>query len=192
MPAQPYLVSLSITHSGKGIPYGPADREDGGRNHGFKNLKGQLHLLCDIPELQEDPALHALVAAINDSRTGLLSIGCLSAPVHDANGHRVTGYIEFAINSADKIADAASYFPVFFHFDRMLHETRFAHQVHFNWELEGASFREVGADGFTATIFINTGYASTAELAREAWDAALDALTSYLGEIPTFTGIPLY
>lgn len=79
---------LQIEQSGKGIPYGGTGeiRPDGYANHGFKNLKGALQRLEDIPELQRDAELRHLVAAINGPETGLLSIGCLSAPVDDERG----------------------------------------------------------------------------------------------------------
>ncbi|TIU39514.1 MAG: hypothetical protein E5W31_07490, partial [Mesorhizobium sp.] len=154
-----YANGLFISRSGKGIPYGAGPRDNGDFNHGFKNLKGNLDLISEIPELKSDPALLNLVYNINHEETGLLSIGCLSSPVVDeGRGYRVTGYIEFAFNSVAGIEDAANYFPIFFHFDQDLHVSNFPHRVQFSWEIEGAHFAEANAGGFTMAITINTDF----------------------------------
>ncbi|HKY53333.1 MAG TPA: hypothetical protein VJM08_03465 [Anaerolineales bacterium] len=196
MRESPYSVSLSMGNSGKGIPYAgqPEPRADGNQNHGFKNIKQDLSLLSAIPEIQNNPALYDLVSAINQPSTGLFSIGCIGDPIHDENGHRFTGYIEFAINSVEGISDAGNYFPVFFHFDRMLKDARFEEAVAYHWLLEGATFLDLPERpaGFTATIFINTHYLPTAEEARDRWDQSLEALTYFLGNQPLREGPPLY
>ena len=117
-----YRNILVMAHKSKGIPYWGSGkpRSDGDMNYGFQDLKGQPELLDDVPELQTDAALRSLMAAISGRGIGLFSVGCLSAMIHDEHGHRMTGYVEFALNSARAAADAASYFPIFFHFDRHL------------------------------------------------------------------------
>lgn len=96
-----YSNYLAIKQSGKGIPYGGQGqiRPDGDANYGFKNLKGELENLNQIPELQRDHALYELVRAINQPETGLLSVGCTSGSVHQDDGYRMSGYVEFAFNS---------------------------------------------------------------------------------------------
>lgn len=96
-----YRNFLSISYKGKGIPYGGLGepRDDGGANFGFKDLKGNPALIASVPELQNDPDLKALVAAINRPDTGLFSVGCVSSVIAEQQGHRRSGYIEFAINS---------------------------------------------------------------------------------------------
>lgn len=184
---------LTIDQSGKGIPYGGTGepREDGHANHGFKNLKGEPGKLDEIPELKEDGALRDLIKAINEPETGLFSVGCLSAPVDDGRGHRVTGYVEFAINSDILAADARHYFPIFFHFDKALSESSLEN-VNFHWELMGANFHEANVVGFTLSVTINTGYFETADKARTAWDEALALLTQYLSGFGPGPGQPIY
>lgn len=186
MTAQPLNNFLSINHKPKGIPYGGdgAIREDGDANYGFKNIKGNHSLLLEIPELRRDQALMGLMEAINGPHTGLLSIGCVSGEVRDEKGYRHTGYVELSINSISAIADARNYFPVFFHFDRMLFESKFAHCVSFNWELQPATFFDTNANGFTCTVFINTHYSDTQEKAREAWQKSLNTLAYFLASVP--------
>jgi hypothetical protein len=65
----------------------------------------------NVPELQDDPALHDVITTINDVETGLVSVGCASWPISDDKGHRWYGYVEFAINSAEIAEDARNYFP---------------------------------------------------------------------------------
>lgn len=184
---------LQIDNTGKGIPYGAGGiRADGHTNYGFRNLKGALHRIEEIPELIGDLALRELVTRINGPETGLLSIGCLSAPVSDEQGHRLTGYVEFAFNSAEAISDAGHYFPIFFHFDRILHETGYDDEVYFHWELMGAEFREADAGGFTTSVTVNTGHFATEEEARKVWSEALALLADYLASVPPQPGRTLY
>ncbi|AZO69955.1 hypothetical protein [Mesorhizobium sp. M1D.F.Ca.ET.043.01.1.1] len=180
-----YINELSIDHRPKGIPYGPGVRDDGTENFGFKNLKGELHRLSEIPELAEDPALFDLVSKINKPETGLLTIGCVSGPViKDDRGFHFSGYVEFAFNDADKIADAAHYFPVFFHWDRGLDGDKFSQRVRFDWRLKPAHFADANVGGFTAIIVINTAFLETEAAARIAWNTALDWLGDYLASVP--------
>ena len=179
---------LSIRHRAKPIPYGGDGvlREDGDANYGFKYDKGDEAALRAIPELAKDSALLDLALAINSHQTGLFSVGCVSGPIDDDQGHRDSGYIEFAINSKSAIADAKNYFPIFFHFDRFLHTSNFSAPTSFNWELEGATFTEYSnSSGFTCTIFINTGYSATREEATHIWAESLGALAHFLQSVPS-------
>ena len=179
-----FMNFLSIRERGKGVPYGPgAPREDGSCNHGFKPLKGNLHDLGSIPELTDDLALREVVAAINAPETSLFSTGCLSGPVHEEQGHRRTGYVEFALNSMSLVQDAQNYFPVFFWFNKALHGEQFA-RAKFDWELEGASFLDAGGvGGFTCAVFVNTPFTSTEDLALSDWRAAMELLGGYLHSV---------
>ncbi|HUW37112.1 MAG TPA: hypothetical protein VMV91_07240 [Rhodocyclaceae bacterium] len=129
-----YTNQLSLNHKHKGVPYGGSGeiREDGDANYGFKDIKGNNALLLDIPELKRDRGLMRLIQAINAPHTGLFSVGCVSGPVADKHGYRHSGYVEFSVNSATAIADARNYFPLFFHFDLMLHEGNFSGKVTFD------------------------------------------------------------
>lgn len=182
-----YSNYLTIKHRGKGIPYGGTGeaREDGDANYGFKYVKGDDAALCQIPELVRDPALLQLALAINSAQTGLFTVGCVSGPVDDDRGHRDSGYIEFAINSRSAIADAQNYFPMFFHFDRFLHDSKFSAPAAFNWELEGATFLESDhSSGFTCSITINTHYSVSREEATHIWEESLEALGYFLRSVP--------
>jgi hypothetical protein len=194
MAKKPYSVGLTISHNGKGIPYfGHGEpREDGTANHGFKNLKGNPHLLAEVPELADDPALYELVEGINKLDTGLASIGCAAWLFSDDNGHRWSGYVEFAINTAEAIEDARNYFPLFFKFDKMLHGSSFAEEVGYNWQLEPANFSPANVDGFTCTIWIYPNYQPSPEQAKEAWQRALHPLIPFLSSYPMQEGQPLF
>jgi len=183
----PYTNQLSLNHKHKGIPYGSSaeNREDGDANYGFKDIKGNIALLLEIPELKQDRMLRSLVQGINAPSTGLFSVGCVSGPVDDKNGFRYSGYVEFSINSASAIADARNYFPLFFHFDHMLHENAFLGKVAYNWELQPVTFMDANASGFTCSIFVNTHYSKIKSDAEVAWNEALGILGYYLGSIPS-------
>jgi hypothetical protein len=189
-----YTNQLSMNHKYKGIPYGGWGeiREDGDANYGFKDIKGNNALLLEIPELKRDRALMSLVQAINASSTGLFSIGCVSGAVEDQYGFRNSGYVEFSINSVSAIADAGNYFPLFFHFDRMLRENSFSGKVAYNWELQPATFIDAKASGFTCSIIVNTHYSQTKSDAEVAWTEALGILGYYLGSIPREHGDAIF
>ncbi len=188
-----YGVMLQMGHGGKGIPYagfGEA-RKDGYANHGFKNLKGSPCLLAEVPELQDDPMLHEVVARLNDEKCGLATVGCAGWTETNEHGHRWWGYVEFVINTVEATQDAASYFPLFFHFDRMLHDQKFNEPVNYRWEIEGAHFFPTNSDGFTCSLFVYTTFFPSAEAAREAWQVALEPLLA-IGQFPVKPGQPIF
>lgn len=189
-----YTNALQIAQGGKGIPYGGSGdvRADGDANYGFKNLKGKQERCVEIPELACDEPLCDLVTSLNEAQSAFATVGCVSAPVEDEQGHRVSGYIEFAFDSSEKVADAGSYFPVFFHFDRALRLMKFDDKVHFHWELMGASFRLTDTEGFTMAVTVNTGWYPSADEAGLAWANGLDFLGRYLQQVPHDGGTPIF
>lgn len=191
--AKPYLNYLSIRQDGKGVPYGGMSepREDGTQNFGFKNIKGAPQDVALIPELRDDAPMRDLMAALAHPDVGVFTIGCESGPVEGDGQLRLTGYVEFSLNSRSAIGDAAVYFPLFFHFDRFLHETAFAASVMFTWELMAASFVEKHVDGFTCTVFVNTSYSEKREQAEAWWAESMACLREGLCSIPVYAD-PLY
>jgi hypothetical protein len=194
MPVHQYRNCLSIRHDGKGVPYGANGeiREDGEANYGFKNLKADPRLSATIPELARDAPLLELVSALNRPQSGIFTIGCTSGDVSDAQGHRRSGYFEFAINSCELVGDASNYFPVFFHFDRFLAQTAPSLQAAFDWELMGAHFFDAGMDGFTCAVFVNTYYVDSLERAHKDWTTALNLLQSHLMNYQDEERHPIY
>ncbi len=189
-----YSNVLQINQGGKGIPYGGTGqiREDGDANYGFKNLKGSPERIPEIPELEDDEALRDLVVSLNLPESAFATVGCVSGRVKEQQGYRVSGYVEFAFDSVEAVADAASYFPVFFHFDRVLHSMTFDDEVHFHWELMGATFLLVRARGFTTTITVNTGWYANEAGATLAWKKGLNFLENYLSQVPPAEGAQLF
>ncbi len=112
-------------------------------------------------------------------------MGCVSAHVDETAGFRDSGYVEFALNSRNLIADATNYFPLFFQFDRGLHVCEFPTMVQFAWELEPVIFHERDdAAGFTCSIFLNTYHLPTREEADAAWSNSLGFLGDFLNSVP--------
>jgi hypothetical protein len=185
-----YQNVLSIRQGGKNVPYGGFGerRADGEANYGFQNLKRNPAASTMVPELNRDPALLALANALNAEESGFFSVGCTSGPIVDDNGHRWTGYMEFAINSQERVADAANYFPMFLHFDRFLAKVQSELEVQYHWELMGAHFSDARCMGFTGTIFVNTHYVASRDLALTNWNEALSLCAAffddYLGTHP--------
>jgi hypothetical protein len=179
----PYANYLTILQGGKGIPYGGGQRPEGTVNHGFVSLKGKPDLILTIPEARDDNALADIIRKINAPGTALFSVGCVSSGVADSHGHRVTGYIEFAINDRNLVTSAMPYFEIFFHFTQKLPATNFSERVVLHWELLGATFLDARCDGLTCTIVINTAYHKTKEEAASCWALLLTLLGDHLAEI---------
>ena len=112
MPTLRYRNLLSIRNGGKGVPYGGhgEPRADGEANYVFFNLKTDPGQLNSVPELKRDPALLSLARVLNAADSGFFSVGSTSSAIAGSDGHRWSGYLEFAINSKAGVADAASYF----------------------------------------------------------------------------------
>ncbi|MEX3917854.1 hypothetical protein AB4Y43_16680 [Paraburkholderia sp. BR10872] len=181
-----YQNYLCINQKHKPIPYGGdgVPREDGEANYGFVCLKGALDRVDSVPELARDASLRRLAIAANGDETALLSVGCLSSAVAEEGKHRYTGYFEFAFNSRSGIADAGNYFPLFFHFDRMLSTVKDLRPVTYHWELQPCTFTDRGnASGFSCGVTVNTHWAPTLEVACGDWESSIDQLTDFLRQI---------
>lgn len=90
------------------------------------------------------------------------------------------GYVQFAFNAVELVADATNYFELFFHFNE-----RFAGKdplFQYRWDVEPNQFEEVGTIGFSATVWITTADLQTPDDAWQHWSEALDELTDYLCE----------
>jgi hypothetical protein len=185
---------LSIRFDPKAVPYGanPEAREDGSQNFGFKNVKGNAKAASAIPELASDPALKSIVVAISDPKCSFFTIGCLSSDMQEMDGHKVTGYLEFAVNSKKLSTEAQTYFKFFFEFNQFVLQQQFRENVTLNWELRPANFHEVNAHGFTASIVINTHPTSSSLQARRCWNETMGALEAFLTNWQFPTEDPLY
>jgi hypothetical protein len=177
-------VFLSIKNGGKGIPYGGAneDRADGSRNHGFKTLKSNPAEIVAIPEAEGVSALKNALIALNAADSPFFTVGCEKAFGKNDSGHWVRGYLEFAFNYSELVADAAFYFKLFFLFNQWYWQQNQHVGVQFNFELEGAAFLDASVDGFTITAWISAGTYATKEVAQASWEGALDTLVVFLRE----------
>ncbi len=181
---QNMTVFLSMKNGGKGIPYGGADedRPDGSRNHGFKSLKSNPAEA--IPEAQGITALKNALIALNAADSPFFTVGCEKAFGKNDSGHWVSGYLEFALNYGELVADAAFYFKLFFLFNQWYWQQKQEVGVRYQFELEGATFLDANLSGFTITAWISAGTYPTKELAQASWEEALDTLVTFLRQQP--------
>jgi hypothetical protein len=179
-------VFLSIKNGGKGIPYGGAseDRPDGSRNHGFKRLRSKLGEIAAIPEAQGIAALENALIALNAPASPFFTVGCEKAFGKNDSGHWIRGYLEFAFNYGELVADAKFYFKLFFLFNHWYWKQKQQAGIQYNFELEAATFLDANVSGFTITAWIYAGTYPTKELAQTAWEGALDTLVTFLKEHP--------
>jgi len=190
----PFLNVFSISPLTKTVPYQGSElpRADGGTDHGFKNLKLHPELLEAIPELESDPALRKLTAAIDRPETGLFTTACESRTIADERGSRLNGYFEFALNCRVGVADPGRYFGIFHEFARRLQHERFDDTVSFQWVLCPTRFAEASLDGFAAEVRVDTCYHSSHPAAYACWSRALAMLEATLAAVPRSSGQPIY
>ncbi len=180
-------VFLSIKDGGKGIPYGGTgeDRPGGSRNHGFKSLKSNPEEIAAIPEAQRFGALTRALVAMNTADSPFLTVGCEKAFGSNESGQWIRGYLEFAFNYAELIADATFYFKLFFFFNQWYSKRKQLAGVQYNFELEGATFLKTNVSGFTISAWISAGTYPTREGAQASWEDALDVLIEFLSQQPS-------
>ncbi len=184
------LVFLTIRQRIKAIPYGDRDHAEGGRNNGFKNLKGHTDLINTIPEADWGAIADAL-RLLNEPTTPFFTIGCEKAVNQYEGKFWVRGYLELAFNYHEKVTDAVNYFPLFFHFSRALAESGV--RCSFEFELEGAHFSDGPVDGFSVTIWINSPLSADETSAKQEWSSGLDFLVTFFLAVPPFPELtPIY
>ena len=161
-------VFLSIKNGGKGIPYGGADEDppDGSRNYGFKSLKSNPAETGKIPEAQGITALENALIILNAAISPFFTVGCEKAFGKNDSGRWVSGYLEFAFNYGELVADAKFYFNLFFLFNQWYWQQTQQIGTRYNFELEGATFLDANVSGFTITAWIAAGSYPTKELHR--------------------------
>ncbi len=165
----------------------PADRPNGDRCHAFAALKGvSRERISAVAEVVDSEPLRSALVLINERGTPFFTIGCEKDITEEDAGWRMGGYIEFAFNYPELARDAASYFPVYFHFDRVLKEQDLSVPVQFQWELARAKFLDAsGAVGYTAIVWVRTGNAPSRDELLEVWAAAVDVFAHFLATYPT-------
>ncbi len=179
---------FSIRQRGKAVPYGGSDedRPDGSpKNRGFKNLKLKPEELASIPEVQDNDSLRNALVVLNSPDSTFFTVGCEKACSKDATGNWMRGYLEFSFNYRELVADAQFYFKLFFDFNRWYRSQEQKNVILYEFELEGADFWEVSAEGFTVTVWITTTVLQTDEEAINAWKWGLDTLVDSLKQYPS-------
>ena len=99
----PGFVIVQTDHWGPAVPYPGFEHEDGDRNHGFTDLRDRPDLVASIPEAQKSMGLAALLRAINEPCSPLMSLGCECA-YFDQEGY-VGGYIDVTFRDPRRNAD---------------------------------------------------------------------------------------
>jgi hypothetical protein len=168
-------VLLGIERRFKDVPYPSEEREDGGRNVGFRDLKGDAGAIQSIPEVQDCPALQEALSVINAPETPFFTVGCEKSLNRRGAQFWKKGFLEFSFNYAEIVQDAIRYFPMFFHFSQSKQVQDFTsnNAVRFFWEIQEARFVKINQSGFTCAVWITTGDYPTAAECEAVWDAAV-------------------
>jgi hypothetical protein len=93
------------------VPYGPADRPDGNRNHGWTDLRGRPDLVETVPEISKSAGLRRVLTALAQPGSDLFSFGCECAAFHqpgqlDPPWH-VGGFIDVTFSDPVRASDRA-------------------------------------------------------------------------------------
>jgi len=187
---------LTIKNRIKAIPYIPERRGDGTVNYGFRVLKGRLDQVSAIPEVHDSEALQYALEKINAEATAFFTVGCEKDLNAAPEGFWARGYIEFAFNASIAASDADRYFRLFFEFNQHLQHARLNLPVQYQFELEGAEFRDAGdagSRGFTVAVWITTLSFPDGAQAMNIWNRAVVCLADFLscferGPMPALYG----
>lgn len=169
-----------------GVPYGPADRDDGRRNHGFVDLVNRPDLARTIPEAQRSTGLVRLLQAVNKPGSALLTVGCECGlfpreAAADGEPDRYVGsYIAIAFrvpefNTAERICELARY---------VLGRITGDPTHHIGFEITITPLRTFfGHEGCFEMHTNALGYGRTDEQAWEAFGFACCALTAAIDRV---------
>jgi hypothetical protein len=98
----------SSTPSGA-VPYDRFPHEDGNINYGWVDLSGHPERVALIPEAARSPGLSAMLRAVADPRSQLMSAACDCAAFNRGSQHpawEVGGYITVMYQDGDKNVDS--------------------------------------------------------------------------------------
>jgi hypothetical protein len=190
------VLNLSIRNRGKGVPYGPVDRGESA-NRGFKALKRDPRLIAEVAEACDDDVLRNAIMRINAPHTPFFSVGCEKSFNKEIGKEgRETfwakGYLEFSFNYKETVADACSYFVLFFNFNRAVIDQKFDKPIWFHWELEGAHFFDGDCHGWTCCVWIQTTDCPSENESREVWHAGVDFFATFLEGVEGATLSTIY
>jgi hypothetical protein len=182
---------LSIRNHFKAVPYpGSGLRPDGSENYGCKIIKGRVAEVDLIPEVLDNPALRNAVIALNERTTPFLTIGTEKSCNQDKSGFWMRGFLEFSFNYIEGIRDAQAYFKLFFDFNHWFWEQPKQAVVEYHFQLEGAQFIDIPAQGFSVVVWITTLVLPTEGETKKSWAWALDTLIKFLMTIPDNPALP--
>ena len=161
------------------VPYGPADRENGDRNHGFLELADRPDLAERVPEAQRSDGLMRLLKVVNAPGSRLLTLGCEcglferedAAP--DEPDRYVGSYVAIAfrdpaLNTPDRIYELTR---------AAIGRTKGSDRYHYNYEVTITPLRTFFGNADCYEMHTNAlGYGTSDEDAWAAFGAACDAL----------------
>jgi hypothetical protein len=100
------------------------------------------------------------------------------------------GFLELAFNYAIVLENAQNYFKLFFDFNHWFWEQPKEGVVEYHFQLEGAQFIDIPAQGFSLVVWITTVVLPTEDEAKKAWGWALNTVVKFLMTIPDNPAIP--
>ena len=178
-----------------GIPYGPVDRPNGDRCHGFFDLKANPALIDAVPELGDIPELKAFVRELNHPRSIVRSLACEKSisPFDDpVVKFKLTSFVRICFEILSWNYDEKNYELLF----TMLNEgaarakKEIADFVIVELKLDPAVFAVHGTTGWSMTLWVN-GWGPTEKDAKAYWMIGIQMLQDFFASQRTMFGAEL-
>ena len=171
---------------GPPVPYFAVDRPDGGRNHGYMRLKGNIETVRQIPEAVNWPELQEFLIAANAAASPIESVGCergyFPANIPGGPPLQLGSYInlmftEAALNDAPENSLLLA--------SRLVEATEGCTHWSSVIEIEMSRFKFVeGAANPWGLLVRVIGFGHTEEQARQCWGLTLDRITKAIMKLP--------
>jgi len=186
-----HRIYLTVEQQSKSIPY-PARSGADFQTFAFRPMKGKPEKVDSIKEAQGHPALIEILKTLNAKESPFFSVGCEKHIEKKSAPYWVRGFVEFSYNHVELVSDASSYFPLFYHFNRISQEFLKTNLVTYWFGLNPATFTKVESPGFSCCVYITTADFQTEEEAYSSWSSGLSHLSEYLATQESFDLKPIY
>jgi hypothetical protein len=176
-------LEFSRSNHGIGIPYQPVDRPGGHSNYGYVDLKRNPEKIDDISELQDVPALKALVKELNHERSIVRSLSvekALGPNADPAFQPKLTSFVRICFEILPWNFHVDNYRKLFDTFkDGVRRMPNLPDLLTMEFEVDPASFRDHNnVSGWAMTIWTH-GFGRTDKEATDHWTIGLSTLQDF-------------
>jgi hypothetical protein len=178
----PGITIARTDRAGTLVPYGPANHDDGHKNHGWIDLRDHPDLVAQIPEVARSVGLVRLLEAIASPASRIMSSACECHAFHCSDEEdrrsewKVGGFVVTMFKDADRNAIPENLIELAYRIAERIAPTE-AHVIGFEFIVEPLKYF-FGRHDCHAVMLKALGYGDTE---AEAW-TAFDYATSAIAE----------